>query len=102
MFSRRTGVLLLVWVVLTLVVGVIAHRRQELCHEVPHGFARRAPIAGASGTNTFVCSEIYKGLPLGEKVLAVGWAFGVLALVRSVLIDRRVRRELQARDWGEE
>lgn len=105
MFSRRTGVLLVVALVCTIAAGTVVHRRQARCAEVPHGFARRAPIAGASGTNTFVCPAMYQGAPLLDKVIAAAWVFAVLAVGRSVLVDReawRRRRLLQQDDWKDE
>ena len=95
---RKAGARLVVVLVLTMVLGIIAHRRQALCREVPHGFARRAPIAGASGTNTFVCPEMYRGMPVADYVVAGVWAFALLALVRSVLVDREARRRWRLED----
>ena len=102
MFSRRTGVLLLFAVVCTIAAGRVFLKRQERCAETRHVFARRAPIAGASGRNTYVCAAMYEGMPLGDKVIAGAWVLAVLALGRSVLIDRAERRRRTAlREWDE-
>ena len=99
MLSGRTRGLLLVLIAFTFALAIVVHRRKALCATVPHGFARRAPIAGASGTDTFVCSAMYQRMPLTDKLISGGWALALLALLRSVLIDRHERLiSIQSRD----
>ncbi len=99
MLSRRTMILLVVAIATTLTLAVVAHRRQALCHQESHGFARRTRITGDSGTDTFVCSAMYKGMPVEDDVLVVVWMFSVLAVVRSVAIDKTVWQQEQRKRW---
>lgn len=92
LLSPRTRWLALAALTLSIALGIVIHNRQALCAEVSHGFARRAPIASASGTDTFVCYAMIERLPAAEVVLGIGWWFAVLALVRSFRIDAYQRR----------
>jgi beta-lactamase regulating signal transducer with metallopeptidase domain len=84
--------LLLLALLCTAALVSIMRKRQPLCAQTRQSFSRRAPIAGASGTNTFVCAAMYKGMPLVDNIIAVVWLFAVLAAARSVLVDREARR----------
>lgn len=92
MISIRTRWLGLCFVVLSVIAGVIVHRRQALCSQVPLGFARRARIQSASGTDTFVCHAMVEKLPPAEIVLAVTWWITLIAVARSVRVDVEHRR----------
>lgn len=99
MISSRTRWLLLVTALFVLAVGVLFHRRQALCADVTHGFARRARIQGASGTDTFVCHAMMEHLPVVDIIVAAACWLSVIALLRSVWIDvehhRAERRRLE-------
>lgn len=92
MISARTRWIMLCFLTLSSVVGIVAHRRQALCGEVPHGFARRAPIAAASGRDRFVCPAMVQKLPPAEMGLGVAWWLSLIAAARSVWIDKERRR----------
>jgi hypothetical protein len=97
--SRRTIVLLVVAIAAMLALGVVAHGRQALCHEESHGFSRRARIVGDSGTDTFVCSAMYKHMPVQDGVLVLFCFFSGLAVVRSLAIDKVVWQQAQRKRW---
>lgn len=92
MVSVRTKWLVFCFVVLSVILGVIIHTRMALCAQVPLGFARRARIEGASGTDTFVCHAMIQKLPLGDIVAAAAWWITLIAVARSIRIDVERRR----------
>lgn len=101
MISGRTKWIGLVTVLLLVTLSVLFHQRQAVCAEVRHGFARRAPIAGASGTDTFVCHAMIEHLPVKDVVVVVASWFSFIALLRSVWIDlERVRGQRSRTENG--
>ena len=100
MFSNRTRLLLLIAIVLTVAMGWIAHSRHQRCAETRQSFSRRAPIAGASGTDTFVCAAMVESMPIRDKLLSLAWFVCVLAAVRSILIDRHDHRMPTPSRWN--
>ena len=85
-------ILLLIAIVCTVAAVRVFFTRQARCAETRHLFARRAPIAGASGKNTFVCAAMYEGMPLADKVIVAVWFFASIAVLRSLLMDAHERR----------
>jgi ABC-type molybdate transport system permease subunit len=92
LISLRTRWLLVAALVVSIPLGVMFHARQARCAEVPHKFARRAPIRGASGSDTYVCRAMVTGLPVADGVVLAAWWLLALAFVRSLWIDRETRR----------
>ncbi|MDP9040066.1 MAG: hypothetical protein M3O02_12475 [Acidobacteriota bacterium] len=98
MIARRTAWLAVLALVSSAALGVVLDRRERVCAQTPRGYARRAPIAGASGRDTFVCRAMVEHMPVADVAVAAVWWVSVLALLRSAWMDRSLRRE-RRRSW---
>lgn len=80
-------------------VGWTLHRQHERCASIVRAGARRAPITGASNqTDLFGCRDMPHFTTPGEWAVELGAYVTLLALVRSLWIDRQQRKARKYED----
>ena len=102
MISKRTAAFFGLALLLSIGMGSAVHRRDIRCMALRSSLARSAPwFSARGGAHGFDCGD-YDHIPLPDKAIAAAWCLSILAMLRSLAIDIKTRRQRWRADYPDE